>query len=68
MTMLTGQQIEHARLLTLRAALKLEMHGMKLSRSPSAYSILKKMGFKGSREKVLVQLDEIRNQLVGESK
>jgi hypothetical protein len=48
---LTGQQIEHARLLTLRAALKLEMKGMKLSRSPSAYSILKKMGFKGSREK-----------------
>lgn len=67
MTVLTGQQIEHARLLTLRAALKLEMHGMKLSRSPSAYSTLKKMGFKGSREKVLVQLDEIRNQLIGET-
>jgi len=67
MTMLTGQQIEHARLLTLRAALKLEMQGMKLSRSPSAYSTLKKMGFKGSREKVLVQLDEIRNQLIGET-
>jgi hypothetical protein len=25
------------------------------------------MGFKGSREKVLEQLDEIRNQLVGET-
>ena len=68
MTMLTGNQIEGARLLTLRQMLRLEIAGMSKSRGPTAYSTLKMMGFKGSREKVLAQLDEIRNQLVGESK
>jgi hypothetical protein len=48
--------------------LRLEMLGMSKSRGPTAYSTLKMMGFKGSREKVLAQLDEIRNQLTGESK
>lgn len=68
MTVLTGHQIEGARLLTLRSMLKLEMLGMKRSRSPSAYSILKQEGFKGTREQVLEQLNEIRNNLVGETK
>ena len=68
MTTLTGNQIEGARLLTLRAMLKLEMKGMHKSKSPTAYSILKSMGYKGSREKVLSQLDDVRNQLIGESK
>ena len=68
MTTLTGNQIEGARLLTLRAMLKLEMKGMHKSKSPTAYSILKGMGFTGSREKVLSQLDDVRNQLIGESK
>jgi hypothetical protein len=68
MTILTGSQIEGARLLTLRQMLRLEMLGMSKSRGPTAYSTLKMMGFKGSREKVLAQLDEIRNQLTGESK
>ena len=68
MTVLTGSQIEGARLLTLRQMLRLEMLGMSKSRGPTAYSTLKMMGFKGSREKVLAQLDEIRNQLTGESK
>jgi hypothetical protein len=68
MTVLTGNQIEGARLLTLRQMLKLEMKGMSKSRGPTAYSTLKMMGFKGTREKVLSQLDEIRNQLIGESK
>lgn len=68
MTMLTGNQIEGARLLTLRQMLRLEMRGMSKSRGPTAYSTLQMMGFKGSRKKVLAQLDEIRNQLVGESK
>jgi succinylarginine dihydrolase len=67
-TLSTPTQIEGARLLTLRSMLMLEMKGMKRSRSPSAYSMLKQMGFKGSREKVLAQMDEIRNQLLGESK
>lgn len=69
MTMLTTPtEIEGARLLTLRSMLKLEMKGMSRSRSPSAYSMLKQMGFKGTREQVLAQMDEIRNQLIGETK
>jgi hypothetical protein len=68
MTVLTGNQIEGARLLTLRQMLKLELKGMSKSRGPTAYSTLKMMGFKGTRERVLSQLDEIRNQLAGESK
>ena len=61
----TPDQIEGARLLTLRSMLKLEMKGMYRSRSPSAYSMLKQMGFKGTREQVLAQMDEIRNELIG---
>jgi hypothetical protein len=66
MTILTGNQIEHARVLTLRTMLKLEIQGLKMSRGPTAYSILKKMGYKGSREKVLIELNEWRNNLLGE--
>jgi hypothetical protein len=67
MTMLTGHQIEAARLLTLRQMLRLEMLGMSKSRGPTAYSTLKTMGFKGSREKVFEQLSEWRNNLMGET-
>jgi len=65
MTVLTGSQIEGARLLTLRSMLKLEMKGMSKSKGPTAYSTLKMMGFKGTREKVLSELDGIRAQLLG---
>ena len=66
MTMLTTPtQIEGARLLTLRSMLMLEMKGMKRSRAPSAYSMLKQMGFKGTREQVLAELDAVRNELIG---
>ena len=69
MTTLTGTQIDDARRLTLRAMLKLEMKGLSKSRGPSAYSTLKTVyGYKGSREKVLSELDELRNQFIGESK
>jgi hypothetical protein len=68
MTVLTGNQIDMARLLTLRAMLKLEIKGMARSRAPSAYSMLKQIGYKGSREKVLEQLDAARNEMLGESK
>ena len=64
MTVLTGSQIEGARLLTLRSMLMLEMKGMH-RRGRSAYALLKDMGFKGTREKVLSQLDDIRAQLLG---
>jgi len=64
MTVLVGNQIEGARLLTLRSMLILEMKGMH-RRGRSAYALLKDMGFKGTREKVLFELDVIRAQLLG---
>lgn len=63
----TTDQIEAARLLTLRQRLKLELKGMKF-RGRATSSILREMGFKGSRESMLEQLDEIRNQIIGENK
>lgn len=66
MTTITDKQIEQARLLTLRAMLKLEMKGMQRSRAPSAYSMLKSMGYKGTREAVLAQLDAQRSEILGE--
>ena len=68
MTVLTGHQIEAARLLTLRQKLKLELKGMSKSRGPTAYSTLKMMGWKGTREKVLSDLNAWRDNLLGESK
>jgi uncharacterized protein YjfI (DUF2170 family) len=68
MTVLTGHQIEAARLLTLRQMLKLEMLGMSKSKGPTAYSTLKMLGWKGTREKVLSDLNEWRDNLLGESK
>ena len=59
----TPEAINIFRLLALRGALKLEVVGMK-KRGQSAYSIIKQeFGFKGSREKVLQQLDEYVNEL-----
>ena len=52
----TPDQIAHFRMLTLRAALKLEIAGMK-RRGRSAYSILKAEGFTGTRAAVLQQLN-----------
>jgi len=64
MTLLTTPtQIEGARLLTLRAMLKLEMLGMHRSKGQTAYAMLKAMGYKGSRTEVLAQMDEVRNNL-----
>ena len=68
MTTLTGNQIDLARVLTLRSMLQLEIKGMHRSRSPSAYSMLKKMGYTGSRAKVLAELNEWRDNLLGEEK
>ena len=63
MVMITGQeQIARARLLTLRAGLKLEVHGMRMTRGRTCYSIVKEeFGLKGNKQKVLDQL----NQLLG---
>jgi len=57
MTLTTPDQIARYRLATLRAALKLEIAGMK-KRGPSAYAILKKEGFTGTRAAVLQQLND----------
>lgn len=59
----TPDQIQGARLLTLRQALKLEIKGMKRT-GRSAYAILKDEGFTGTRQQVLDQLDQIREQLL----
>ncbi len=64
MTTITGNQIDDFQLLTLRQMLKLEIRGMSRSRSPSAYSILKKMGYTGTRESVLAQLDDRRREIL----
>ena len=71
MTVLTGHQIEAARLLTLRQMLKLELKGLSKSKGPTAYSTLKMMGWKGTREKVLSDLNDWRDELLapqGETK
>lgn len=73
MTTLTHPtDIDNARRLTLRAMLKLEIRGLSKSRGPTAYSTLKSVyGYKGTRESVLAQLDEWRNNLLnneGETK
>ena len=64
MTTLTGNQIDMARLLTLRAMLKLELRGLSRSRTPSAYAMLKKLGYKGTREDILAQLDAARADIL----
>ena len=58
MILTTPDQIARYRLATLRAALKLEIAGMKRSRGRSAYSILKDEGFTGTRAAVLQQLND----------
>jgi hypothetical protein len=48
--------------------LKLEMKGMSRSKSPTAYAMLKQMGYWGTREKVLSDLDAWRDEFLGESR
>lgn len=58
-TSITGKtSISYFRLATLLAGLRFEVRtgGMKITRGPSAHSIVKReFGFKGNREKVLEQ-------------
>ena len=54
MTVITNTLL--ARLITLKAMLKLEIIGLKRSRSPSAFSMLKSMGYRGNRAAVLEQV------------
>lgn len=53
-------QVQFARMLALRSALKLELQGLKRSRPPSAYSIIKReFNLRGSRESVYTQFCEL---------
>lgn len=57
---ITGEKnLRNVRILTLRAALKLEVNtGMRLTRGPAPYATIKReMGFRGNKEKVLAQLN-----------
>lgn len=58
MVMITGREnIEHARLITLKHMLHLEMKGLK-RRGRSAYAIIKsELGFRGNRQRVYDQLE-----------
>ena len=59
----TGNSVPVFRLLTLHKALKIELHGMRLSRGPSAYSIIKnEFNLKGSKAKVLAAFESILTQ------
>lgn len=52
-------QIELYRLLTLRAGLRLELRGLKISKGRSCYAIIKQeLGFKGSKAQVLEQFED----------
>ena len=55
----TNESTQVFRLLTIRAGLKAEAFGMRLtSKAPSCLSIVKKeFGFKGNREKVTAQFE-----------
>ena len=68
MTMIfTGEQIPVVRLIALKGALRMELHGMK-RRGRSAYAIVKdEFGFKGNKQKVYDQLCAYleENHLVG---
>jgi len=56
----TPEKIAGVRLLTLRAALKLEVKGIQMYRGRSVYAIIKKeFGLKGSKQSVLDQLTAI---------
>jgi hypothetical protein len=59
----TPGQIDAYRILTLRQMLKLELKGIKRS-GRSAYAILKDMGYTGTRQQVLDQLDQYREQVL----
>ena len=53
----TPAQIATYRLAALRTGLRLELKGMRVSKGPTAYSILRKeYGYKGKREAVLAQV------------
>ena len=65
---ITGKDnINLARLLTLRAGLKIEIAGMKVRRGRTCYSMIKEeFNLKGNKQKVLTQFDDIIKEMKGE--
>ncbi len=63
MNVLVNDKLKLLAMVTRKAALKLEMLGMKRSRSPSAYIIIKRAyGITGSRAHTLEQLEILITQ------
>ena len=66
--MITGEEnISLFRLLTLKAGLKIEIKGMKVTRGRTCYSIIKdEFNLKGNKQKVLAQFEDIIKEAQGE--
>ena len=55
-------QMLGARLLTMRAGLRMELKGLRMTRGVSCYALIKQeTGLKGSKQKVYDQLQKWRN-------
>lgn len=67
-TIITGKDnIKMFRLLSLKAGLKIEMKGMRVSRGRTCYSIIKdEFNLKGNKQKVLTQFEDIIKEMTGE--
>ena len=65
---ITGKDnINLARLLSLKAGLKIEIAGMRVSRGRTCYSIIKdEFNLKGNKQKVLTQFEDIIKEMKGE--
>lgn len=57
-TIITGNNINLFRLLSMKNAIKLEIKGLRNSRGSVVALCKKEFGFKGSKEKVLEQLEK----------
>ena len=62
---ITGKEnINLTRLLTLKAGLKIEIKGMKVTRGRSCYSMIKdEFNLKGNKQKVLTQFEDIIKEI-----
>lgn len=65
----TPEKIAFVRLATLKAGLSLEIKGMRMTRGRTAYSLLRDMGYTGSRAEVLAAVKfEIELQIAKQEK
>ena len=62
----TPHGISYFQLCTLKSALKLELKGIKMFSGKTSYSTLKQMGFKGSRQSVLDQVQYVCSSMLEE--